>query len=122
VRYTVPTYALDYRLFGDERVAEETMKIARWLADSLEKGRSDGYVNESFFAPALSFDITRGGGPLEDLLKKWWRERVAAYQRREPYCTAMNDFPSMRWDDFLQLFYFLRVSSDAGYTEKSPPK
>ena len=117
----MPTYALDYRLFGDERVAEETMKIARWLADSLGRGSSDGFVTSGFLAPAISFDVTRGGGPLEELVKKWWTP-IAAYQQKEPYCTAKSDFASMRWDEFLQLFYFLRASSDIGYTETSPPK
>jgi hypothetical protein len=121
VRYTVPTYVLDYRLFGDERVAEEVMKIARWLSDLIEKS-DDGYVNESFLAPALSFDVTRGGGPLEALLKKWWKARIPAYQRQEPVSTAMDDFTTTRWDEFLQMFYFLAACRDANITEKNPPQ
>ena len=134
VRYLVPTYALDYRLFGDERVAEEIMNIARWLTEIMEVmeknqplpsslpsgltfGKNDPY-QEGFLAPALSFDITRGGGPLEDLLKKWWKGRIAAYQRQEPFCTAMNDFTEARWNEFAPLFFFLRACREANITGK----
>jgi hypothetical protein len=120
VRYLLPTYTLDYRLFGDERSAEEIMKIARWLQEQLNK-KEDAYVSQSFLAPAMSFDITRGGGPLEDILKKWWKALIVAYQSHEPYCTSTEEFREMRWNEFEPLFYFLRACRDANITEKNPP-
>ncbi len=121
VRYTVPTYALDYRLFGDDRVAEEIMNSARWLADSLKKDASDYFVDKGFLSAALSYDITRGGGPLEDLIKVWWKE-LKKFERNMPYCTKKDDFTSMDFNEFESMLYYLRACRDAGYTEKTPPK
>lgn len=142
LRYLVPTYELDYRLFDDDRVAEEIMKIARWSTDVMEAmveskrahtlpklppelgipGPEDPY-KYGFLAPALSYDITRGGGPLEDLLKKWWRGGlIQDYQKNNPHCTSKDDFIEMRWNEFEPLFYFLRACRDANITEKNPPK
>ncbi len=121
VRYLVPTYELDYRLFHNDRVGEEIMNIAKWLADSLKKGTGDYFVENGFLPAALSFDITRGGGPLEDLLKVYWKE-LAQYERESPYCEHKGDFTSMQFNEFEPLFYYLRACKDINVTEKNPPK
>jgi len=121
VRYLVPTYELDYRLFHDDRVAEEIMNIAKWLADSLKNGSTDYFVENGFLAAALSFDITRGGGPLEDLLKVWWKE-LAQYERQSSRCEQASDFTSMQFNEFESLFYYLAACRDAGLTESHPPR
>ena len=118
VRYLVPTYELDYRLFGNKRVGVEIMNISKWLADMSKKGSSDYFVVHGMLAPALSYDITRGGGPLEDLIKVWWKH-MKNFERNSPYCTTKGDFTSMDFNEFEALFRYLRACRDMNLTEKT---
>ncbi len=136
VSYLMPTYALDYRLFRDDSTVQEIMNIAKWITTimvDVEKskithtepvlpgnikltGSWDPY-KQGFLAPALAFDITRGGGPLEDLIKVWVRERLSPYGRNSSVGTSVSDFTEMRWDEFEPLFDFLQACKDMKLTE-----
>ncbi len=118
--YLTPALVLDNQLFHDSRVEEEIMDIAKWDTDSLKASSTDHYLRTAgFLAAAVSFDITCGGGPLEDLIKTWWNKLIKEYERPEPYSTSMADFTTMRWNEFTPLFYFLRACHDINLTEKS---
>jgi hypothetical protein len=115
--YLVRTFALDYHIFREPRVADELVRIARWHCDHMQRGYDQRGLHYPYLACGMAWWFTRD----DDFLRWPWHTYLHECQSPVAKCQKRNDFRQSHFYEFGQLPFFLRACCEAGFTETSPP-
>ena len=115
--YLVRTMALDYHIFGEQCIAEELARIARWHCQFMKRGFDQRGLHYPYLACGLAWWATRDN----ELLQWPWYTYLSECQSKTPKAQGPRDFTQAHFYELGQLPFFLRACQEAGFSEAQPP-
>jgi len=115
--YVVHSLALDYHLFGDPRVAEEIVRVARWHCEHMKRGYDQRGLHYPYLACGMAWWCTRDN----EFLCWPWHTYLDECRSEVPMAQSPGDFKQSQFFEIGQLPYFLSACREAGFSERNPP-